>query len=158
MESRSLKVWPVAWINRLSSRVTRPHPRLRSFEYSRFLHPFSSRGYAGILQNSNPPFLFLGEEEKRKREFLSAKFILSLRKSSKGFERKIGWSGGKERKARRTPRRRQWAIDMSTFWRAEGARARWRYAKLVTVYRQRDRRDSGESWIALASLVTGHFG
>ena len=101
MESRSLKVWPVAWINRLSSRVTRPHPRLRSFEYSRFLHPFSSRGYAGILQNSNPPFLFLGEEEKRKREFLSAKFILSLRKSSKGFERKIGWSGGKERKARR---------------------------------------------------------
>lgn len=126
MESRSLKVWPVAWINRLSSRVTRPHPRLRSFEYSRFLHPFSSRGYAGILQNSNPPFLFLGEEEKRKREFLSAKFILSLRKSSKGFERKIGWSGGKERKARRTPRRRQWAIDMSTFWRAGGARASWR--------------------------------
>lgn len=67
MESRSLKVWPVAWINRLSSRVTRPHPRLRSFECSRFLHPFSSRGYAGILQNSNPPFLFSGGGKKEER-------------------------------------------------------------------------------------------
>lgn len=158
MESRSLKVWPVAWINRLSSRVTRPHPRLRSFECSRFLHPFPSQGSSRTQIESFESFFSFPRGGGKKEERISLGEIYSV--PAEEFERireedrMERWKGKKSAANAAPPT----MGDRYEHVLARGRCARELTAKLVTVYRQRDRRDSGESWIALASLVTGHFG
>lgn len=139
MESRSLvesltsssdKPTSLSFESHSSSR-DRPHPGLRSFQRSRFLHPFSSRFYPSLPEHdprldstrSNPPFLERFSKKKRKEKKRIARIspptgelernrILPLvRGSNRAVARK-------EKRGGPTPRRQQCAIDIGAFWAA----------------------------------------
>lgn len=137
MESRSLvesltsssdKPTSLSFESHSSSR-DRPHPGLRSFQRSRFLHPFSSRFYPSLpehdprLESFQSPFprTILKKEEKRKeknrenfspyRELERNRILPLVRGSNRAVARK-------EKRGGPTLRRQQCAIDIGAFWAA----------------------------------------
>lgn len=114
-----------------SSSRDRPHPGLRSFQRSRFLHPFSSRFYPSGTRSSTRvvpiPLSSNDSQKRREKKRKESREFLPLQENSKGLERNRilplvrGSNRAVARKEKRggpTPRRQQCAIDIGAFWAA----------------------------------------